>query len=466
MQKKIETTYRQMFLGNPIPMMILDTQTLGFLTVNDAAVDQYGYSREEFLALTALDIRPPAEIEAATKRIHERRPGLDRVGVWKHQKKDGTVIDVEITAHDMEFDGHSARLVMCTDVTENLAARERIRESEERFRTTFHMSPDLMTISRISDGVYIDINETFLRVSGFNRDEVIGTSSLDLEIWADPEDREELVNRLQRTGIVENMEIQFRKKDGTTFPGLTSCQVVTFENEPHILTIVKDITDRKLIEEQVRKSLEEKEMLLKEIHHRVKNNLQAVAGLLNLQAEMIEDKDTLASFKENETRILSMALIHEKLYQVDDSSRINLGDYVKTLVNRLGHFHSISPDKVKVKVRSANITLNLDTIVPVGLIINELVSNALKHAFPDGREGELRVSLSKRKDGTLSLKVSDNGVGLPDEVDIGRSKSLGMLLVKSFVDGLSGTVKVDRRSGTAITISFREYLQFGLNYTS
>ena len=127
MQREIETTYRQMFMGNPVPMMILDTETLEFLAVNDAAVDHYGYSREEFLALSALDIRPSEETEAAAKRIHERKPGLDRVGVWKHRKKDGTVIDVEITGHDMEFDDRPARLVMCSDVTENLMPQERLK---------------------------------------------------------------------------------------------------------------------------------------------------------------------------------------------------------------------------------------------------------------------------------------------------------------------------------------------------
>jgi PAS domain S-box-containing protein len=323
-----------------------------------------------------------------------------------------------------------------------------------------------MTITRVSDGVYVDVNDAFVRIVGFNREEVIGRSSLDLGIWVHPDNRKELLDLLQRTVTIENMEAQFRKKDGTIFSGLTSWQVITFENEPHLLGVVKDITERKLMEEQVSRSLEEKAMLLKEIHHRVKNNLQAVAGLLNLQAELISDEDTLASFKENETRILSMALIHEKLYQVEDPSRINMKDYVKTLVDRLVHFHSISPDQVKVSVRSAKVSLNLDTIVPVGLILNELVSNALKYAFPDGRKGEIRVSLSRQKDESLSLKVSDNGIGLPDEVDIGRSKSLGMMLVKSFVDGLSGTVKVDRSSGTGITITFREYLEGGIDYTS
>jgi two-component sensor histidine kinase len=117
-------------------------------------------------------------------------------------------------------------------------------------------------------------------------------------------------------------------------------------------------------------------------------------------------------------------------------------------------------------VRTAKISLNLDTIIPVGLIINELVSNSLKYAFPGETEGELHVAMSKKKDGTLILKISDNGVGLPEDVDVGHSKSFGMLLVKSFVDGLSGTVKVSRKAGTEITIIFREYMENGIEYTS
>ena len=256
MKNKDDVAYHQMFLGNPIPMMILDTQTLEFLAVNEAAVDQYGYSRKEFLALTALEIRPPEEIETAAKRIHERKPGLDKVGVWKHQKKDGTVIDVEITGHDMEFDGRPARLVMCNDVTENLMVQERLKESEERFRTTFHLSPDIMTITRVSDGVYVDVNDAFVRIVGFNSDEVIGKSSLDLKVWAHPEGRQELVDLLKETGVIENMEAQFRKKDGTIFSGLTSWQVVAFENEPHLLGVVKDITELKEAEDRLKESEE------------------------------------------------------------------------------------------------------------------------------------------------------------------------------------------------------------------
>ncbi len=375
---KDDVAYHQMFLGNPIPMMILDTETLEFLAVNDAAVDHYGYSREEFLNLTAKDIRPIEDVEAAVKRIQETPPGLDKVGIWKHKKKNETIIDVEIVSHNIEYSDRPANLVMCKDVTERIRAQVALQESEEkyrslftsmldgfayhkmlldedghpidylflevneafeqltglkrseiigktateiipdiggsefdwigtygrvaltgevakfeqysdhlgkwysvsatspregyfvtifddisalkesekRFRTTFHMSPDIMTITRVSDGVYVDVNDTFVRIIGFNRDEVIGKSSLDLKVWAHPERREKLVDLLKEASVIENMEAQFRKKDGTIFSGLTSWQVVTFENEPHLLGVVKDITELKEAEDRLKESEE------------------------------------------------------------------------------------------------------------------------------------------------------------------------------------------------------------------
>jgi two-component sensor histidine kinase len=224
-----------------------------------------------------------------------------------------------------------------------------------------------------------------------------------------------------------------------------------------------EIEERKKAENRVQKALHEKEMLLKEIHHRIKNNLQAAASLLNLQASRLADGKAQSAIRESENRILSMALIHEQLQQIEDTARVHAGDYVKTLVERLFETYGVSPEKIRLSVRATDTTLNNDTAVPMGLIINELVSNSLKYAFPGNKKGEIRVSLTRDQDGTFCLKVADDGVGLPDDVEMGKSGSLGMLLVKGFAEGLSGAVEFSRNGGTAVTITFREYLENGID---
>ena len=209
--------------------------------------------------------------------------------------------------------------------------------------------------------------------------------------------------------------------------------------------------------QQIQVSLEEKEILLKEIHHRVKNNLQIISSLLNLQSGYVKDQQALASFKESQSRIKSMALIHEKLYQSsEDSLQINFAEYVQQLVVNLFRVYGVDPATVALKVQVEDILLGVDTAIPCGLILNELVSNCLKHAFPPGRSGEVNVSLMRVPDqnNKLTLTVQDNGVGFPKHIDFSNSKSLGLQLVNTLAAQLKGDVKLYCNAITKFNIEF------------
>ena len=208
--------------------------------------------------------------------------------------------------------------------------------------------------------------------------------------------------------------------------------------------------------QQIQMSLKEKEILLKEIHHRVKNNLQIISSLLNLQSGYVEDQQALASFKESQSRIKSMALIHEKLYQSENSLQINFAEYVQQLVVNLFRVYGVDPATVALKVQVENILLGVDTAIPCGLILNELVSNCLKHAFPPGRSGEVNVSLIRVPDqnNKLALTVQDNGVGFPKHIDFSNSKSLGLQLVNTLAAQLKGDVKLYCNAVTKFNIEF------------
>jgi two-component sensor histidine kinase len=220
------------------------------------------------------------------------------------------------------------------------------------------------------------------------------------------------------------------------------------------------ITERERAESQIKESLEEKEVLLKEIQHRVKNNLQAISSLLNLQSQHSRGKRSTEKFNEAQNRVQSMALIHEILYQSEDLSRINLGEYIQNLGVYLFQSYGVKSDDIALKVNVDNISLGVDKAINCGLIINELVSNSLKHAFPRRKKGTIRIALSSHNDTgdstrrSYTLSINDNGVGFPKDLDFRNTKSLGLQLVITLVKRIKGAIKLNRNNGTEFRIVF------------
>ena len=211
--------------------------------------------------------------------------------------------------------------------------------------------------------------------------------------------------------------------------------------------------ERKRGEERTKEALREKEVLLKEIHHRVKNNLQLIASLLSMQARRLTDETDVAEvFADTQSRVQSMALIHERLYRSDSLAEVEFESYVRALVNELLPSYSPHPERVTLDLKVEDVELDIDTAVPCGLIVNELVANALKHAFPDGRKGTIGIAFARAGEGLL-LRVRDDGVGLPEELDVDRVPSLGLRLVRILSEQLEGEVTFNANGrGTEVAI--------------
>ena len=216
-----------------------------------------------------------------------------------------------------------------------------------------------------------------------------------------------------------------------------------------------DITEKKLIQEQMRETISEKEILLQEVHHRVKNNLQVISSILNLQSSYVKDENSLSILRESQNRIKSMSFIHESLYQTKDFAHIEFRDYILSLSKNLIHSYSLSKDKITLRTKLSQIFLSLDQAIPCGLIVNELVSNSLKYAFEKDKEGEIFISLEENKN-ILTLVIGDNGIGLPPGFDYENSESLGLQLVYTLVDQLDATIKVETTNGTKYLITFEK----------
>jgi PAS domain S-box-containing protein len=252
----------------------------------------------------------------------------------------------------------------------------------------------------------------------------------------------------------ERREIGARRKDGIEFPAEASISKVHVEGHAMFTVILRDVTERMLNDARVKASLREKEALLKEIHHRVKNNLQVVSSLLGLQSRVVADPETRKMFKESQDRIHSMALLHESLYQSRSLSQINFPEYIRQLAAHLFQSYGVSADRIHLRTNLDGLSLTLDAAMPCGLIINELVSNSLKYAFPDGREGEVRIDLHGLSDGTTRLIVADNGVGLKADIDWTNTRSLGLRLVRTLAQQLGAQIEVNTSRGMEVRLAF------------
>ncbi len=222
------------------------------------------------------------------------------------------------------------------------------------------------------------------------------------------------------------------------------------------MAVMSVLEQRRLVEEkrQTEAALQEKELLLKEIHHRVKNNLQVISSLLSLQAGYIEDPRSRQLFSDSQHRVKSMALIHEKLYQSKNLAGIDLAEYIRCLADDLIRSYGVDSERIALEINAEEVFLKVDAAIPCGLLLHELLSNCLKHAFPGGRPGAIRIDLWSNPEGHLCLLVRDNGVGLPEELDFLNTDSLGLQLVKMLAEQLDGTIELVRDTGTVFRITF------------
>jgi PAS domain S-box-containing protein len=226
--------------------------------------------------------------------------------------------------------------------------------------------------------------------------------------------------------------------------------------EPVLMSgIAQDVTERKKVEKQIKDALREKEILLQEIHHRVKNNMTVITSLLQLQSKGIKDKQYRDMFSDSVNRINTMAFIHEKLYRSKDMTNVNFDDYLKSMLNSMLLSYRSDSLKIELKTDIDNVSLGVNTAIPCGLIINELISNSLKHAFPEGNEGEIRVAMFTNDKAEIELTVSDNGVGIPENLDLRNTDSLGLTLVNALAAQLRGTIDLNREKGTRFVITFK-----------
>ena len=292
-------------------------------------------------------------------------------------------------------------------------SQEMLAESEEKFRHFFENAQIGMFRSRVSDGRLVECNLRMAEIFGYTSPEECVSHYRAPERYVNPEDREDVIKELGRIWRISNHIVQILTRDGAKrwiqFSGELS------KAEGHFEGVVADITNEKLAEERIQASLQEKEILLKEVHHRVKNNMQIIQSLLSLQSNEVNDPEYRKLLADSNSRIKSMALVHEILYQSEDISRLDMQHYFKSIIGNLSRIYQNPAADITISIDIEPVELNLDLSISCGLILNELVTNAYKYAFNDRSAGRIFVSLKKTRANDTILSVADDGPGLPPD---------------------------------------------------
>jgi PAS domain S-box-containing protein len=301
-------------------------------------------------------------------------------------------------------------------------------------------------------------NPTLVRMLGYESLEDLIRRNLEEDGFEAGYPRTGFKEQIEAEGEIRGLESAWKRRDGTPVFVRESAKAIrdAAGNVLYYEGTVEDISDRRKAEDALRASLREKEVLLREIHHRVKNNMQIISSLLSLQAREIDDPAIVEMFRESQSRIRSMAFVHEKLYQSKDLSRIGFSDYIRSLTNHLTQTYIIDGERIRFESEIEDIALDIGTAIPCGLIINELVTNAFKHAFPDVRAGTVRLELRRAAEDRFLLRVADDGVGFPAGLDFQLTESLGMQLVLMLVDQINGAIELEPGPGTSFRIDFGE----------
>lgn len=353
----------------------------------------------------------------------------------------------------------SGVVLVFSDVTKKYLIEEALRRTEEQFRNTFKLMPNPLTLQN-KDGVMLDCSDVFCELTGYSREEVVGINMQQINLWVNQEERLRMREILQRDGKVDVFEFELRRRDGEIRMMQISAKILDLGYEPIILAVAHDITARKLAEEKVRRNehdlqiaLKEKTSLLNEVHHRVKNNLQVITSLLRLEAGRSDHLVVKTVLADMQGRIRSMALLHETLYRSGIFASADLAHYLRELAIQAFRAQAGGGAAIELKLDLTPVMVSMDKATPCGLLVNELISNCLKHGFPDGRNGEVMLTLKLLPDTQQAhLTVSDNGVGLPVDFEAKREASLGLQLAADLARQIGGELEIG--SGSMFSVVF------------
>lgn len=447
-------SYRDLFDSIGDSIYILDKNGF-FIEVNKSALESYGYSRNEFLGKELKFLAAPGKVDLdRTAQFFEKAmSGVQQRFEWWGKRKSGEIFPEEVHLNPGSYFGDEVVIAISRDMSTQFEQQKELKENEQLFRQLFQNAPIGIALLDEHHEI-VKANEGFEEIFGYQLSEIKG---LDIDSVIAPEEQIEEAKLLSNSSESFEASSIRKKVDGSLIDVLIYGVPVKVDGKTiAIYGIYVDITDRKEAERKILQSLKEKEVLLSEIHHRVKNNLAVITGLLELQSHQTSSIDARKALKDSQMRINSMALIHEKLYQNETLSRIEFDLYVMELTEVIRKSHMTTNSNIEVKFDTEKIELSITQAIPCGLLLNEILTNAFKHAFPPNfkKKPHIYISLKKEKGSEIALVIEDNGVGLPDTFENMGKRSLGFTLIKTLTKQIHADIDIKTGSKKGTTYSF------------
>jgi PAS domain S-box-containing protein len=450
-QKSIQS-YQDLFDSMTDAIYILDDENK-IVIANKGIKLTYGYKLRDLVGKDQSILRAPGKFdEQAMTEIRERSKTqkAQKLEVWS-KKANGEVFLTEMLVNRGSYFGKNVLIIIERDISDRKFAEEELIRRETLFSELFNTSPLAITLLNTHNEVEL-VNKGFEQLFGYQFDEIKG---LEIDKIIVPEYGIEEATRLTNSPIVEEKQLVRIAKNGDRLNVIVYSVPVMIEgNIQAKFGLYVDITERKQAEETIKKSLKEKEVLLAEVHHRVKNNLAVITGLLELQSYASDNYHAQKVLKDSQMRVKSIALVHEKLYQNDNLSEVNVSSYMEELITSVKRAIGSRDDHISIEMDIDNLTLPVTQAIPCGLLVNEIVTNSYKHAFKGRDEGLIEVSL-KTKGEFVQITVQDNGVGFDQENYTKPGLSLGMKLIRTLSKQLRASTEVRSKDGTSYSIEFK-----------
>ncbi|MBO6536246.1 MAG: PAS domain S-box protein [Balneolaceae bacterium] len=450
-QKSIQS-YQDLFDSMTDAIYILDDDNK-IVIANKGIKLTYGYKLRDLVGKDQSILRAPGKFdEQAMTEIRERSKTqkAQKLEVWS-RKANGEVFLTEMLVNRGSYFGKNVLIIIERDISDRKFAEEELIRRETLFSELFNTSPLAITLLNTHNEVEL-VNKGFEQLFGYQFDEIKG---LEIDKIIVPEYGIEEATRLTNSPIVEEKQLVRIAKNGDRLNVIVYSVPVMIEgNIQAKFGLYVDITERKQAEETIKKSLKEKEVLLAEVHHRVKNNLAVITGLLELQSYASDNYHAQKVLKDSQMRVKSIALVHEKLYQNDNLSEVNVSSYMEELITSVKRAIGSRDDHISIEMDIDNLTLPVTQAIPCGLLVNEIVTNSYKHAFKGLDEGLIEVSL-KTKGEFVQITVQDNGVGFDQENYTKPGLSLGMKLIRTLSKQLRASTEVRSKDGTSYSIEFK-----------
>lgn len=451
-----EESFRQLVANSPNGVLV--EQDGIYVYSNPEAQRMLGYSQEELERTSVLNVIHPDEHRTIQERLRRAAKGHNNQPlVITVVRKDGSTFLAESTSVPITYNGRPAALILSRDVTEVKRSEEALRRSEELFRQLAENLQQVLWIRDFATQRIVYVNPAYEKIFGQTCE----------SLYADPRSFMKVIHPDDQDRVKKAVQAQYKNH----IPFDEQYRIVRSNGEVRwiwarnyplrdahgtlyrLFGMADDITEAHRSEEALRASLEEKNALLREIHHRVKNNMQVIISLLDMQAHLSNDPHVREQFIESETRIRSMAMVHEQLYRSSSMAHLNFSDYLERLAWDINNAYNIH-ENITLRLDIEPVTLDIEQAVPCGLLVNEIITNAFKHAFPDGRAGQVCIELH-RVDDEILLRIQDDGVGFPEHLDVHNLDSMGLKLIHLLARQIGAEVRLENNHGAAFQLHIK-----------